>query len=91
MFSEAIRRGCPRNEVLEKIGDPGTRLSRDVWVYWNYRCTDLAAERRGFDALILTFSDDRVTDMKIVNSGTLAAALNRRTEGRVAANPLTTR
>lgn len=91
LLSEAIRRGSSRHEVLTKIGSPGTRLASNVWVYWNYRSNNLAAERRGLDTLILTFSDDRVTDMKIVNSDTLAAALNRRSEGRVAAGAMTTR
>jgi hypothetical protein len=88
LLSESIRRGTSRNEVLAKVGSPGSRLSTDVWVYWNYRCNDATANRLGYDALILTFANDRVTDMKIVNAQTLAAALNRRSEGLLASRSL---
>jgi hypothetical protein len=86
-LAESVHRGCSRNEVIAKIGLPGTQLSPDIWIYWNkYRCDDPAAVRQDYDTLIITFTDGQVGGLKLVNARILAAELKRRSEGSFAVN-----
>ena len=86
-LSESVRRGSSRQEVIAKIGLPGTQLSPDIWIYWNkYRCDDPAAVRHDYDTLIVTFTDGQVGNLKLVNARTLAAELKRRSDGGFAVN-----
>lgn len=68
-LSELVRLGTVRRDVESLIGAPGDRLSRDVWVYWNFKTTDEDTNRRGYDTLLITFVDDRVVNLKVVSSG----------------------
>lgn len=66
LSSARIQVGTSRREVESLIGAPADRLSRDVWVYWNFTTLDETTNPHGFDTLLLTFVGDRVVSLKLV-------------------------
>jgi len=65
--------GTTRGVVLLALGSPSVELSPNVWVYQNYRPSDPAPRRQGFDTLVMVFEEDRVARLRLVNGKTLAA------------------
>ena len=62
-----IERGAPRVAVFAHLGSPSRRLSSDVWAYDGFRADVASVNERGCDTLIITFVDNQVADLKLVN------------------------
>lgn len=70
--------GLSRGDLWSLLGEPSTRLTPDVWVYWNYRSTNPSANARGFDTLVVTFKSDRVEAVKLTTEHTIRSLLENR-------------
>ncbi|MEO6001836.1 MAG: hypothetical protein ABIZ04_00005 [Opitutus sp.] len=67
-FLPAIERGTDRATVLEVMGAPFGRLTPNVWLYHNYRTSDLKqANDLDCRSLMVTFANDKVSKMTLVN------------------------
>jgi hypothetical protein len=79
---ERIQRGATQSTVRLLMGRPSRELSPDIWIYGGYYANlDLANEQR-CDTLVITFVQDKVADLKLVN---------KRAIGVIAANAKNTR
>jgi hypothetical protein len=56
--------GMPRETVLASMGAPGTKLSSDVWVYWDFKAVNLPGSEK-YDTLIVQFTADHVSLFKL--------------------------
>jgi hypothetical protein len=63
----AVAHGMSRAMVEFMFGVPGARLSRDVWVYWNFKAKNVPGAD-AFDALVVGFTGDRVTLLRLSRS-----------------------
>lgn len=68
--------GMPRDAVLAQLGAPDSTLTADVWVYWNFRPKSRPAGERG-DTLIVVFTQDRVSLLRLTERRKVVAALER--------------
>ena len=86
-----IKRGDAKDFVIDTLGVPHARLSADIWVYWDYKSTDGSVNRRGYDTLLITFTDDCVSSLKLVNGEPvrkrLAAGKRPTSQSHAAAKP----
>lgn len=64
---ERVRIGSSRGAVLLILGAPDVRAGDAWWVFWDFRVRPAAANPQRFDALVLTFSGDVVSGMKLVD------------------------
>jgi hypothetical protein len=76
--------GTPRDFFLEKMGPPDVWLSPHVGVYWNRR-TNQPQLTRDYDTVLVQFSQDRVSSMKIVPGIAIREFLVQREKGNSAA------
>jgi hypothetical protein len=76
-----IGRGTPRMTVRRLMGAAQRQLSPDVWVYEGFSPkSDLVTPGHGCHQLIITFTGNTVSDLKIVNdSAVRVIAANLRT------------
>lgn len=65
---QSITRGTPRMTVRRLMGPAYEALSPDVWLYHGYHPNIAPGHERGCDTLVISFADDQVTDLKIVNA-----------------------
>jgi len=66
--SEDIQRGDGRLEVRRLMGVPDRRLSSNVWIYFKHHAPDTPqVARDNCRTLVVTFTDNRVSDLKLVN------------------------
>ena len=72
----AVSHGMTRETVDFMIGQPDERLSADVWVYWNFKAKGVPAST-GVDTLIVGFTDDRVTLIRLSKSEPVRAFIAR--------------
>ena len=56
--------------VLQALGEPGAKLSPEVWVYWDFQSAQ-PNRTEGLDTLVLEFRNDRLFALKLVNGGTV--------------------
>lgn len=70
-----IERGMSRDTVREMAGAPSAQLSADVWVYFDVKSTNAvplarqnAAALERYDALVVSFKDNRVTLVRACDS-----------------------
>jgi outer membrane protein assembly factor BamE (lipoprotein component of BamABCDE complex) len=62
-----IKVGSTRDAVRRLMGNPHQRPTPDVWLYWNYRSDADRPNQQGCGTLIVTFSGDKVSDLKLAN------------------------
>ena len=62
-----IAHGMSRETVEFTFGTPGTKLSDNVWVYWGFKSTGVPGGD-AFNALIVGFTGDRVTLLRLCRS-----------------------
>lgn len=65
--SGQIESGSPRISVTVRLGQPTQRLSDNLWVYRGFRARNGSSAQEACDTLIVTFTDDLVTDLRLVN------------------------
>jgi hypothetical protein len=68
------RLGMSRGALIEQLGTPNLMLHSDVWVFTSFHAGNVFGAE-GFDALVVTFKNDKVAAIK----------LSRENEVRVAA------
>ena len=77
---EQIERGATRAYVARVMsGQSRQELTSDVWVYSGYHAELDAANEQGCGTMIITFANDKVVDLKLVNKravAVIAAKLN---------------
>jgi hypothetical protein len=69
------RHGMPRFDVLVAVGPPDHKLGPDVWVYWNVKSNQPGDTERGYDAMVLRFTKDKLSEMRLVESGALRSLI----------------
>jgi hypothetical protein len=69
--------GMARGDLWSMLGEPSARVTRDIWIYFDYQSTIAADNARGFDTLVIVFADDRVRGLKLTDRKTALALLNR--------------
>ena len=86
---EKITRGTSRAEVTSSMGHPFRELSPDVWLYSGYHANLDRANEQGCNTLVITFAQDRVVNLKLVNrdaTRAIAAMLKIQPKAFIAAN-----
>ncbi len=63
-----ITRGTPQMTVRRLMGPAFEPLSAEVWAYHGYHPNITPGHERGCDTLVITFTDGKVSDLKIVNA-----------------------
>lgn len=65
--SDQIESGMPRIAVTVRLGQPSQRLSENVWAYRGFRVRNGSSGQEACDTLVVTFADDLVSDLRLVN------------------------
>lgn len=74
-FTSPVK-GLSSEGVLQRLGAPSQRLNANLWIYWRYLTPEQAADdHAGCDTLVVAFSKEKVTGMKLVKTGDLQTAL----------------
>jgi hypothetical protein len=68
--------GASRESVLTEMRDPNLVLHANVWVYTGFRASNVAGAER-FDALLVTFKQDKVDTIRLVQSAQVRLAASR--------------
>jgi hypothetical protein len=63
-----------RTVLVAQLGQPTERLSSNVWVYADFRAPHRPAHER-YDALLVVFTGERVTRLRLVQSAAVVPAL----------------
>jgi len=69
-----VTSGMSRDAVLDQLGQPSSKLSPNVWVYADFRAKGRPAGDRA-DALLVVFSGDRVSLLRVTEQALVNAAL----------------
>ena len=73
---EQIERGATRAYVARVMsGQSRQELTSDVWVYSGYHAELDAANEQGCGTMIITFANDKVVDLKLVNKRAVAVII----------------
>lgn len=73
--------GVEQNRVRYHLGQPDRRIWPNVWIYRGFT-TDLERARAdGCNTLLVTFEQDRVADLKLINPRGTRVFLARSTRG----------
>lgn len=92
-----IERGMNRETVREMFGAPSAQLSSDVWVYFDFqarRPVELrinVANPENRDTLVIAFTKDRVTLIRLCDRGPVGAFLAQQAKSKTAATNFATR
>ncbi len=71
-LSDEITRGDSRIEVRRLMGAPDRRLSSNVWIYFKLHAPETPqVARDNCRTLMVTFTGNRVSDLKLVNGRAL--------------------
>lgn len=65
LMTTFVARGRGREEVERRLGPPACRLSADAWVYWDCESSMPEDVARGFSAMIILFTDGRVSGIRL--------------------------
>lgn len=60
-------KGMSPTDVETTLGAASAKLSNDVWVYWDFKATNVPAAHH-FDTLVVVFSKGRVTTLRLCDS-----------------------
>lgn len=69
--------GNTRDAVLTQLGVPQAAVGHDVWIYTGTQSADPATSTLGYDTLVVTFAEDRVSQLRLVNGHQAREALAR--------------
>jgi len=70
---DQIERGATRTDVSRAMrGQSRQELTPDVWIYSGYKAEISLANEHGCGTLIITFANDKVVDLKLVNKPAVA-------------------
>ncbi len=69
---QVLGRGASEKQVRESLGEPGQRLARNVWVYFDYEAARPTHNKTDRDALVVTFASGKVVDMRLVDRAAVA-------------------
>jgi hypothetical protein len=78
-----FERGDSRDAVLTACGRPDAVINANLWVYRNSHSPSEAAQKSDCDTLLVAFTDDRVSELKLVNFEVLQSELAKK-RGHVA-------
>jgi hypothetical protein len=70
-----VKRGDSREAVLTAYGRPEKVINRNLWVYWNCYSQSELARKGGCNTLLIAFTADVVTGLKLVNGEVLQSEL----------------
>ena len=62
-----VEQGTPSFTVRRLLGIPVRKLNNDTWIYYQYNASPEQMPDDSCHTLIITFADDRVTEIKLVN------------------------
>jgi len=62
-----VELGTPSFTVRRLLGIPVRKLNNDTWIYDRYAASPEQMPNDSCHTLIITFADDRVTEIKLVN------------------------
>jgi hypothetical protein len=62
-----LARGASKSEVRLALGAPSHQLSADVWAYYGFNGGRQHTENDGCSTLLLTFTNDTLTDLQLIN------------------------
>ncbi len=82
-----LQPGNSRDAVLTQLGVPRAAASEDVWIYTDAQTPAAGSRLLDFDTLVVTFSRDRVSQLRLVN-GNQARAVLARQEAKTASPAL---
>ena len=66
--NSVITQGTTKFEVLQSLGSPHHRLNDNTWVYPGFRGDSTQRQEDDCNTLLITFTDDRVSDLKLANN-----------------------
>jgi outer membrane protein assembly factor BamE (lipoprotein component of BamABCDE complex) len=72
-----LQPGNSRDAVLTQLGVPKAAPNEDVWIYTDARSPDTGSRLLDFDTLVVTFSEERVSQLRLVNGNQARDALAR--------------
>jgi hypothetical protein len=75
-LSPSVSRGMSQETVEFMLGKPDEKLSADAWVYWNFKARGVPVSD-GIDTLVIGFTGDRVTLIRLSKSGPVRAFITR--------------
>lgn len=68
--------GMSRGALIEQLGEPGLMLHRDVWVFTRFHAGNVFGAE-GYDALVVTFKNDKVAAIKLAKENEVRVAAAR--------------
>jgi hypothetical protein len=80
-------RGTPRAAVRQILGPPHRELNQNIWLYRHYSGGAAQLPHDDCDSLVVTFSEDDVADLTLINARAeevLAARIQSRREETIA-------
>jgi hypothetical protein len=66
-----VKVGSADSTVCRWLGEPGRKITDDVWAYFHFTGSREEAKEDGCSTLLLTIANGRVADIKLVNDGAL--------------------
>lgn len=63
----AIKEGVPASTIRMTAGNPYVRLTRDLWMYTQFRPDSDLARSENCDLLLIAFEDNRVSEIYFAN------------------------
>lgn len=77
-------RGRLRKEVEQHLGPPHHRVSADLWVYWGCESSDPEYIARGYNTMLIVFSNGRVSSLRVAPRSEVEALIARVEAAKVA-------
>lgn len=77
--SEVLGRGASEQDVRDALGEPGRKLARNVWVYYDYEAIHPSQNKQDCDALVVVFASGKVKELRLakrVDIEAVAAKMN---------------
>jgi hypothetical protein len=79
-----IVRGDASSLVLEALGAPARKLDGNVWIYPGFNAGAAQSKDDDCSTLMVTFTNGRVSDLKLVNDRAVAVIARRIEAGKAA-------
>jgi hypothetical protein len=65
ILSQVLGRGASEQEVRDALGEPGQKLARNVWVYYDYEAIHPSQNKHDCDALVVVFASGKVKELRL--------------------------
>jgi hypothetical protein len=72
-----VNKGMSPTEVQRMIGVADATVGREIWIYWNFDADNVATPR-GWDTLVIQFTDGRVSTLRLAPNQSVRALLATR-------------